>query len=89
MAGFSSERLKLAKYRVTHLCTVEGVKSRFALQEDMESSRFSCPEEPHPVKFHMDIDFGSEDAGWLSIYLSSDKDVGERCGESHLHSYER
>ena len=84
MADFSSERFRLAKYRVTHLCTVEGVKSRFALKEEVKSSRFSCPEESHPVKFHMDIDFGTQEPDWLSIFLYSDKDVYVECASFEI-----
>lgn len=69
MAGFSSERCQVAKYSITHLYTIEDVKSQFALKNNISSSPFFCPDEPRPVQFKLDISFGKKKKEWLSCYV--------------------
>jgi len=71
MASLSVERSILAKYKITHLITVEGVRSRFARRKEMTSSKFSCPDDPRQVKFKILLKFGVD----LSCFLQPQEEV--------------
>ena len=61
-------------YGVTHFVIVKDVHSKMENQETIRSKEFSCQEDPNSVGLHIDIKFGTEFHGWLSVYLSTSSD---------------
>jgi len=70
-----SERCKVTKHRISHVVTLEGVKSLSALKKIVKSTPFSCPDQPNPVYFEMIHEFGAVNDDWYAWFLKSSKDV--------------
>lgn len=63
------ERSRSPSYNITHLITIEGVKSRIAKKQKFTSKLFSCSDEAKPTEFKVDVHFGSREENWLSLFL--------------------
>lgn len=64
-----TERSTSPSFKITHLLTVEGVKSRKAKKEEFTSAAFSCSEDQNQTKFNVMLRFGSDKENFLSVYL--------------------
>jgi len=69
-----SERSHSPTYKISHLLTLEGVKSRTAQKQSFISAKFSSSDDKAQTKFSLIVDFGKEKDGQLSIYLKPDKE---------------
>merc|ERR1712142_1191056 len=69
-----SERSHSPTYKISHLLTLEGVKTRTAQKQSFISAKFSSSDDKAQTKFSLIVDFGKEKDGQLSIYLKPDKE---------------
>ena len=49
--------------------TVSSVNAKFTEKEQFWTKLFFCRQDPDPVTFHFQCKFGSENDGWLSLYV--------------------
>ena len=65
-----SERVQTPTFSITHLLTLDGVKSRIAKKEIFTSNSFSCAKEKKQTKFTLILHFGKQKEKFLSVFLA-------------------